>query len=194
VLDALISAAVAQARSDGPDAVILREATRTVGVSPNAAYRHFADRDDLLSAVAWAAMGMLAARMQHELDGVTGRPGTQKWARKRLRAVGRAYLAFAAEEPGLFRSAFAAPRGPHAARAHTPRATDLPRTPLDILNSALDDLVSAGSLPPERRENASALAWASVHGLAALRLAGAITDDDHVVLDIELDRFIQRGL
>jgi AcrR family transcriptional regulator len=42
---------------------VLREATRMVGVVPNAAYRHFADRDELLAAVCAAAMGELADRM-----------------------------------------------------------------------------------------------------------------------------------
>ena len=41
---ALLDAGLAMAREGGPDAVVLREATRRAGVSPNAAYRHFADR------------------------------------------------------------------------------------------------------------------------------------------------------
>jgi hypothetical protein len=41
---------------------------------------------------------------------------------------------------------------------------------------------------------AAPLAWAAVHGLASLRLAGAIADDDTEVLDAALGRFIQRGL
>ena len=40
---------------------MLREATQKVGVVPNAAYRHFADRDELLAAVSTAAMRELAA-------------------------------------------------------------------------------------------------------------------------------------
>src|SRR5215475_9834863 len=47
----LIAAGLELARTGGPDAVVLREATRMVGVVPNAAYRHFADRDELRAAV-----------------------------------------------------------------------------------------------------------------------------------------------
>src|ERR1700683_2336167 len=47
----LVQAGIELARAGGPDAVTLREATRIVGVAPNAAYRHFADRDALLNAV-----------------------------------------------------------------------------------------------------------------------------------------------
>src|ERR1700760_1473633 len=63
VRDGLVSAGLELARTGGPDAVVLREATRMVGVVPNAAYRHFADRDELLAAVSAAAMRELAARM-----------------------------------------------------------------------------------------------------------------------------------
>ena len=194
MLTGLIAAGVGQARAGGPEAVVLREATRAVGVSPNAAYRHFADRDALLSAVAWEAMTMLAARMQHDIDAVPGRAGTTTWARARLRAVGLAYLSFARDEPGLFRTAFAAHGGPHDAKAHLGvRREDL-RSPLQILNDTLDELVAAKAMPRSRRPQAAAMAWAAVHGLANLRLAGALDGDGRDELDDALDGFIQRGL
>ena len=56
VRDGLVAAGLELAREGGPDAVVLREATQMVGVVPNAAYRHFADRDELLAAVCIAAM------------------------------------------------------------------------------------------------------------------------------------------
>ncbi|MEP6791526.1 MAG: helix-turn-helix domain-containing protein, partial [Ramlibacter sp.] len=48
---ALLDAGIELARAGGPAAVVLREATRRAGVVPNAAYRHFAGRDELLMAV-----------------------------------------------------------------------------------------------------------------------------------------------
>ena len=48
---ALLEAGIQLARAGGPDAVVLREATRRAGVVPNAAYRHFASRWELLQAV-----------------------------------------------------------------------------------------------------------------------------------------------
>src|ERR687885_2974144 len=70
---ALVEAGIELARSGGPDAVVLREVTRMVGVVPNAAYRHFADRDALLAAVRDEAVGALGRRMA---DGMSkGRPG-----------------------------------------------------------------------------------------------------------------------
>ncbi|HEX5406875.1 MAG TPA: TetR family transcriptional regulator, partial [Pseudonocardiaceae bacterium] len=95
VRDGLVAAGLELARTGGPDAVVLREATRIVGVVPNAAYRHFADRDELLAAVCTAAMGKLADRMAANVAKVRGRHGDETAARSRLRAIGTAYLDFA---------------------------------------------------------------------------------------------------
>src|SRR6266496_6480047 len=73
---ALVEAGVELARSGGPDAVVLREVTRMVGVVPNAAYRHFADRDAFLAAVRDAAMGRLARRMADGVGRVRARWAT----------------------------------------------------------------------------------------------------------------------
>ena len=63
VRDGLVAAGLELAGAGGPDAVVLREATRLVSVVPKAAYRHFADHDELLAAVCAAAMRELAGRM-----------------------------------------------------------------------------------------------------------------------------------
>src|SRR3954447_18516938 len=102
VRSALLGAGLELARSGGPDAVVLREVTRRVGVVPNAAYRHFADRDALLAAVRDAAVRELAQRMADGKSQVRTRAHTQTGARLQLRAVGKAYLEFARTEPGLF--------------------------------------------------------------------------------------------
>jgi AcrR family transcriptional regulator len=81
-----------------------------VGVVPNAAYRHFASRDELLASVCAAALRELAARMAAGVAGVPGRRGDPAAARSRFHAIGVAYLEFAREEPGLFATAFALPQ------------------------------------------------------------------------------------
>lgn len=52
------------ARSGGTEAVVLREATRRAGVSPNAAYRHFANREALLDEVGLAAADQIGVVMR----------------------------------------------------------------------------------------------------------------------------------
>jgi AcrR family transcriptional regulator len=174
VRDGLVAAGLELARSGGPDAVILREATRMVGVVPNAAYRHFTDRDELLAAVSAAAMRELASRMAAGVARVRGRRGDPAAALRRLRAIGVAYLAFAREEPGLFAAAFSLPRQhPYLA---TTDGTGQDPTPLDHLRAALDELVDAGVLSPRRRDGIEFPIWSTVHGLAVLSGPGPLRD------------------
>jgi AcrR family transcriptional regulator len=186
VRDGLVAAGLELARTGGPDAVVLREATRMVGVVPNAAYRHFADRDELLAAVCSAAMRELAGRMAAGVTRVPGAYSDPGAARRRLGAVGTAYLEFAREEPGLFATAFAVPQQ-HAYAGAAPGAgsggasgaasgAGAERTPLDHLRAALDELVDAGVLSPGRREGLEYPIWSTVHGLAVLAGPGPLRD------------------
>ena len=79
----------------GPDAVSLREAARRVGVSATAAYRHFANKEELLASVAAEGFRELAAAME------TGATESD-----RLGGVGLAYFDFALQKRGLFRLMF----------------------------------------------------------------------------------------
>jgi AcrR family transcriptional regulator len=188
VRDGLVAAGLELARTGGPDAVVLREATRMVGVVPNAAYRHFADRDELFAAVCTAAMRELAARMAAGVARVRGKYGDPDAARRRLQAIGVAYLEFAHEEPGLFATAFALPQR-HAygvldggtgsapvGRTGSAPADGQERMPLDQLRAALDELVDAGVLDRQRRTGAEYPIWSTVHGLAMLTGAGPLRD------------------
>jgi AcrR family transcriptional regulator len=163
--EALLDAALALARDGGPDAVVVREASRRVGVSHNAAYRHFPDREALLSAVLERCADALVAAMEARLDAVGPQDGTPERALRRLEATGRGYVDFALSEPGLFRTAYAVER-PH----------DTGSGPYVLLNAQLDGLVEAGALAPERRPYAELTAWSAVHGLSALLLDGPLRD------------------
>lgn len=169
---ALLGAGIDLAREGGPDAVVLREATRRVGVSPNAAYRHFADRDALLDAVSDASMAELAAAIDERFRAIpAGEPETV--ARAQLRAVGTGYVAFAQDEPGLFRTAFFVPADMEQAAVPT-KAGPGGRTPFEMLAAALDLFVASGIMPASRRPNAEFLAWSSVHGLSMLLIDGPL--------------------
>jgi AcrR family transcriptional regulator len=140
---------------------VLRETTRMVGVVPNAAYRHFADRAALLAAVRDEAVNILANRIGERMSRIHAGPRTPTGAMLRLHAVGSSYLDFARTEPGLFDVAF-------VVTDHPPRTgTDDPG-PFEHLQTALDNLVDAGLLDPSRRPNIEYPTWATVHGLAVL--------------------------
>ena len=128
---------------------------------PNAAYRHFVDRDALLAAVRDEAFKILADRMGSRMSEVRAGPGTPTGARLRLHAVGTCYLEFARTEPGLFDTAY-------AATDHPPSQGADDTGPFHHLQSALDNLVEAGILEPSRRPDIEYPTWAAVHGIAVL--------------------------
>ena len=162
---ALVAEARELARSSGPDAVMLREVARRVGVSPAAIYRHFPDRDALLGEVAGMARRDLARRM---LDAVERVDETDPRTRsiRRFQAVGRGYIDFAQEEPNLLAAAFLPIEPPGGDAVEAP-------SPWHVLAAALDELVATGAMPLERRAGAEVIAWSAVHGFAILRAGHA---------------------
>jgi AcrR family transcriptional regulator len=170
---ALLEAGVELARAGGPEAVVLREATRRAGVVPNAAYRHFASRQALLQAVRAAALAAVATAMEAELAGLHTDGDPADAARAAVHAIGTGYLRFAQTETGLFRTAFGAPVDVEDAPDEA-KGGQSGLNPFELLGAALDQLVAAGALPPERRPGAEFLAWSAVHGLALLIIDGPL--------------------
>jgi AcrR family transcriptional regulator len=194
--ETLVAVGVEMARNGGTDAVVLREATRRAGVSPNAAYRHFADRQELLLAVSAVAQGIAADRMVAAIAEFepTGDAATD--ARNSLRGVGTGYLAFARDEPGLFRAAFSVPDDLANAHSSAKAGAD-GRTPFQILGDVLDQLCEAGVLPADRRVGAELLAWSSVHGLGMLLIDGPLRGFTPEMAEVTAQRLldmVQRGL
>jgi AcrR family transcriptional regulator len=193
----LLEAGIKLAREGGPQAVVLREATRSAGVAPNAAYRHFSSHNDLLQAVRAAALSSLALAIEAEIAKAQRRKAPPpELARATLRAVGAAYLRFALTESGLFRTAFLAP-DPVEDDLDTAKTGKSGLNPFQLLNSALDLLVSTGVLPQERRPGAEYLAWSAVHGLAFLVIDGPLngaSEKDIRALSERLLLMVENGL
>ena len=186
----LVDTAVELARTTGPDGVVLREVARRAGVSHNAAYRHFEDRAALLAEVSDRAMTELERAMTARIDAVTLTDPVAR-ATERLRETGRAYVAFAIAEPGLFAVAFTQPGGA-AEHGDTPDGG-----PYGVLNAVLDELVEAGTLTPERRRGADVACWAGVHGFAELNVHGPLRELPAAMRDETLESVldvIHRGL
>ena len=158
--NALVAQATDLARTGGPDAVVLREAARRVGVSPSAAYRHFPSLEGLLAAVSSRAREALGRAMLERLDRLPLDDDPRSAALARFRATGEAYIDFALTEPGLFRVAFL-PCDRELVVSDDP-------SPYAILTNAIDDVAATGGMPPERRPHAEEVAWTAVHGAAVL--------------------------
>ena len=183
---ALLEHGVELARTGGPDAVVLRDVQRLAGVSNSAAYRHYADRRALLSAVKAQIMAQIGAAMVQSLDHVPAHGPRTDRALARLRATGQAYIDFAVSEPGLFRTAFT-PDGTEPVEDAVPAD----RHPFQILRGCVDELVAIGMLTEGRRDGFDEAAWAAVHGAATLFLDGPLgmagTDRQHLITQRLLD-------
>ena len=194
---ALLEAGIELARGGGPQAIVLREATRRAGVAPNAAYRHFSSHSDLLKAVRAAALSSLALAIEAEIAAVRrGKHSKPELARATLRAVGTGYLKFALTETGLFRTAFSVP-DPVEGDVDAAKTGRSGLNPFQLLGSALDLLVDADVLPRERRPGAEYLAWSAVHGLAFLIIDGPLSgasDREIRALSDRLLQMVEKGL
>jgi AcrR family transcriptional regulator len=191
---ALGAAAAHLAREGGPEAVVLREAARRVGVSATAAYRHFASHADLMHAVKEQAQQTLADRMEAE---VAQRGGGKRRRRKpvdaaleRLRALGAGYVHFALAEPGLFRTAFC--RVDQDTPTDAPMAADamLAARAYQLLSTTLDAIAEQGLIKPEHRQHAETAAWAGMHGLAVLMLDGPLRALPPAEREVAIERTI----
>ncbi len=154
----LVAAARAHIEAHGPEGLSLREIARTIGVSHNAPYRHFADREALLAAVMTDVFRDFG---RHLHDAAV----EAKTPQARFTARGRAYVMFAVANPGVFALMFS-------------RAIDKAAHP-ELAAAAREAYggleASIGTLVPGARVPATALAaWAFVHGLATLILDGAL--------------------
>lgn len=194
--EALLKAGLDMAREHGPEGVVLREATRRAGVAFNAAYRHYKGQPDLLDAVRAAALARVARTMEAELSALGPVHPSPAYARQSLRAIGKGYLRFAREEPGLFRTAFVLPVAPDQRSSH-PNAGESGLNPFELLGMALDRMLKANILAPAQRPHAEFLAWSAVHGMAMLMLDGPLrtrSDTELNALSERLLSMVEQGL
>ena len=169
--NALVSAAARLAASGGPDAVTVRAAAREVGVTPTAAYRHFAGHDGLLAAAKDECIGRMSAAMRKRLDELPEQPDPLESAIGRLEAIGRGYVDFALAEPGLFKTAFGGHfGGNHLEKEHDHDADD----PHGMLIRLIDELIQLGFLTERQRLGAEISSWSLVHGLSMLLIDGPL--------------------
>lgn len=179
---ALLDVALELIAERGADGFTLREAARRIGVSHSAPYRHFADKDALLLAVAEAGFEELRARGEDSMRGVED-------ARARLRAFGEVYLAFAAEHPARYRVMFG-----RAFSKPTPALQRASDGAFELLVRAVADVL--GVCTADAAHDSAMAIMAGVHGLATLGLDGRFKAEagryEHMC-DVTLS-LLQRGL
>jgi AcrR family transcriptional regulator len=158
---ALLDAADTLLDEGGVEAVSLREAARRAGVSAMAPYRHFADKEALLAALATRGFRAFGAAL-----GDAAKASTDGFA-----AMGRAYVRFALARPGRFRLMFGSGIGD---RSRHPELCEAGERASRQLISAVTASGRAGTDP----QTAAIRAWSLVHGLSHLLLDGMLPDHD----------------
>jgi AcrR family transcriptional regulator len=151
---ACLRAALELLEEDGAAGLSIRAVARRAGVAPSAPYRHYADRDALVSAVAAVGYRELA----QFLAAASPAPSTPE----DLAAVAVAYVQFALQRPSLFRVMFSEP----CDRDNVERVT---------ATAAITEYVAGivrTCFPGADAESLAIALWALVHGLAFLHLDG----------------------
>ena len=160
---ALLESAIALVAEVGPAGFTLRELARRAGVSHNAPYWHFRDRDALMAAVAMQGFRELTRTMLRAADGAST-------ALESLKRAGLSYVAFALRRPEHFTVMFDAPT---AVKTHPDSAEAAAEAFATLLNF-VKNCQEAGKLPPGDPHEFALLAWSMVHGVAKLAITGRL--------------------
>jgi AcrR family transcriptional regulator len=157
--EALVRAALDLIKEKGPAGFTFAEAARWAGVSPAAPYRHFRDRDELLSSVALQGFERFAAMLATAWN--EGRPTS----RKAFEQLGNAYLAFARTEPAYYAAMFEA----GIPLDKNPELLAASERAFGVLRTATGALIA--EMPARGRPPVLMMAlhiWALSHGVASL--------------------------
>jgi AcrR family transcriptional regulator len=160
--NALIAAGISILAEEGTAGLDLRKVARRAGVSHAAPYRHFADKNALLVAIAIQGFAQLETRM-HDALAQAG-PGLQAT----LLALGRAYLGFGLDNPAHMREMFS---GVSVAREPGTALYDAAKRCYLILEGLLAQHQPGGA-PPEKVARVAHIAWSTFHGLTILLIEG----------------------
>jgi AcrR family transcriptional regulator len=155
---ALIAAAREALETTRPEDITLKSLAVRVGVSQPAPYRHFANRDALLAAV--AADGFVRFREAME----TAQASAEEHGR--FLAASLAYLEFGRANRGVYRLMFATRLVPTVDDAPL---NDAARASFELLLEGV-----AQSAPPERVQAIAVWIWSTLHGLVMLEAEGIL--------------------
>jgi AcrR family transcriptional regulator len=163
--DKLIACSIEILEVKGLEALTLRAAARAAGVSHMAPYRHFAEKDALLAAVAETGFRDLATQMSKAA-------AVSRKSKARLSAIGRAYVGFARSRPALYRLMF----GPAIiGKGRFPELTAAGNAAFQCCADAVTAALQGERKGRQDDSRAVAIAtWSLVHGLASLLIDGRI--------------------
>ena len=161
--EALIDTALLLISEKGPAGFTIAEAARGAGVSPAAPYRHFKDRDALIADVAEGGFEVFTKGLEEAW--AEGKPTP----REAFFRMGRAYLAFAREEPAYYIAMFES----GLSFRDYPSLQGAGDRAFAVLRGACEAVIA--TLPGDKRPPAMMMAlhvWSLTHGMAGLFARG----------------------
>lgn len=188
--EAMIQVAQRLVEEEGPQGWTVRAAARAAGVSSGAPYRHFADKEALLAAV--AERGFLA--MREQIEQRLARAGEQTMPR--MQALGESYVGFALQKPGRYRVMFGRDVVNRHEHPDLVAATD--RT-FSVLMAEVERGQQQGVLRSDLATgDIAAAAWSMIHGFSDLLLSGRVLDasdePDPTRMSMRIGRLMFEGL
>jgi AcrR family transcriptional regulator len=160
----VLDASLALIEEGGLDRLSMREVARKAGVSHQAPYHHFGDREAILAAIA----GEGFSKLEQALVRAAAAQAGSKPA-KAVEAMGRAYVEFALRHPAYFQAMFRADAVP---LDRYPEARKREDGAFGTLVEGIDRALA--NQPSEVRRSIAVACWAMVHGLATLILEGSL--------------------
>lgn len=158
----LLDASVDLLASEGLEGFSMREVARRAGVSHQAPYHHFHDREAILAEIVTEGFQQLRARMLESM-------AVAKTAGDRLSAIGKAYVGFAVDQPAHFKLMF---RSEMVSAEKHDEARACANSAFDLLVSTVDTVVRENRGKPDPALVLAA--WSLAHGVATLLLEGKL--------------------
>ena len=181
---AVLAAAEKILERDGLQALTLRAVARVVGVSHTAPKNHFGDLMGLLSELAAVGYLRYGAALAEAVNSASGD------ARDPMRAMGRAYVAFARAHPKLFSLMF------HGERLDMkrPSLSAALEASRQALRAAIISTAPVKPLKPVEVAARATASWALVHGFAMLLLDGRLKNTMASLPGVDVDTFLEAVL
>jgi AcrR family transcriptional regulator len=162
---ALIKAALTKVDQDGPESISLAAIAKALGVSQAAPYRHFSDRDALLTAVAAEAFKLFVEALDAAIASTSPRP--------LLSRMCRAYVRFGVGRRGLYRLMFASTI--LGAAQDDSELKTIAKYSFNMLVDAIEPLPRPGA-----RERRALKIWVGLHGIVMLACQNLLYDRDDI--------------
>lgn len=162
---ALIDMAVVVSAETGKDIVSVREVARRLGVSSGAPFRHFPDREALMTAVAEEAMMKLRQRVEHDLRQAPPDPVA------RLKTLGSSFIEWALTSPTQFKLVSSRRLFDFDSSRSLSLHFDAVR---NITMTLVEQAQAEGALPPAPPAETALGLRALVYGLARMQVDGPL--------------------